>query len=139
MALLCFTGQNQIAPASAVVKLAGRCAGASPHRGRKRRAFSLPDLARRLQLAIPGGKDFGFAPSQFVGGGNVADRAVQAARVVVLDKFADDPPGLLQRQRATRTKALPLGALLPSFVLPVAFRVTGAVPHSGQSVDPEDL
>jgi len=54
---------------------------------------------------------------------NVADGAVQADVVVVLDILTCDPARILQRKRRLRTDALPLDGLVEALPFPIRLQV----------------
>ena len=58
------------------------------------------DFARGFELAVARGPDLVAATGEEVGRGDVADRAVQADRVVVLDEFRDERARLVEGARS---------------------------------------
>ena len=77
------------------------------------------------QLAVAGGEDFRVAAFELVLGGDVADGAVQADGVVMLDVIGDDPPGVVQGQGRQHADAIALEGLVPAFDFAVALGVIG--------------
>lgn len=57
--------------------------------------------------------------------GDVADGAVQAARVVVDDEDADDAAGIVQRQRRLAADGLGLEGLVEALLLAVGLGIVG--------------
>jgi hypothetical protein len=69
---------------------------------------NLPLLSLRLQLPIPTGVDLLLTPGEHVLWRDVANRAVQADVVVMLDVALHQTPRIVQRQRGSRPDALSL-------------------------------
>src|SRR5690606_4632870 len=99
-----------------------------------------PALASLLELAVALEPDLLLAPCELVRRRDVADRAVQADRVVVLDERADDLARLLEGRRRLGPDRGHLERPVPPLDLPVGLRVVrrGAdVGHARQA--DEDL
>ena len=67
-------------------------------RGPFGRTAGLTAVARLLELLVTGGKDLQLTPGQFVGGREVAQRAVKPDLVVVFHVEGHHPTGVLQRR-----------------------------------------
>jgi len=69
-------------------------------------------------------------------GGDIPESAVQPDGLVMLDVTFDQAAGILERERATGTKAFGFQGLLPAFDLAVRLRVEGRSPdvrHAGEA------
>ena len=76
-------------------------------------------VSGRRQLLVPFGQD-PFGPAfELVLGRQVIDPPVEPDLIVLPDKLADDPPGVLQRQRGSGANALDLQGLMPPFYLSI--------------------
>ena len=102
-------------------------------------AVLLPPFARLLQFAVAFGKDQGVPSVEFVLRRDVADGAVQADGVVVLDVAGDDPLGVLQGQGCLRPDAIALDGAMPAFDLAIALGVVGRSPHVRHAADPDEF
>lgn len=89
--------------------------------------FSL--FTGRLQFLITRRENLFVAALQFVFGGHESDLAVQAHLVVVRHELACDAPGVIERQRRSRSDAFGLERLVPALDLAVALRVMGRGPQ----------
>src|ERR1700730_3380535 len=97
---------------------------------------NLPLLSRRLQLPIPIGVDLPLTPGEHVLRRDVANRAVQADVVVMLDVALHQTPRIFQRQRRSRPDALSLERFVPAFDLSVRLRIVGRGPDVCHARDP---
>src|ERR1039457_2882985 len=76
---------------------------------------NLPLFSRGPQLSVPLGMDLLLPPCRHVVRRDVADGAVQADVVVMLDVALHQMPRIFQRQRRSRTNALALQQFVPAF------------------------
>src|ERR1700726_3243636 len=97
----------------------------APKRSRSLLPTNLPLFSRRLQLPIPLGVDLLLTPGEHVLRRDVANRAVQADVVVMLDVALHQTPRVFQRQRRSRPDALSLERFVPAFDLSVRLRMVG--------------
>src|SRR5678815_1120164 len=97
------------------------------------------DFARGFELAIARGTDLVAATGEEVGRGDVADRAVQADRVVVLDELGDECARLVEGARGTRSDRVGLDGLVVALQLPVRLRVVRRRPHVGHAGETDVL
>ena len=67
---------------------------------------NLPLFSRHLQLHIPLGVDLLLTPGEHVLRRDIANRAVQAGVVVIIDVALHQTPRIVQRQRRSRPDAL---------------------------------
>src|SRR5579864_9447314 len=96
-------------------------------------------LSRRLQFPVPIGVDFLLTPGEHVLRRNVANRAVQADVVVMLDIALHQTPCIVQRQRRSRPDALSLERFVPAFDFSVRLRIVGRSSDVGHARDPNEF
>ena len=104
---------------AAVLILHCRPTGSNPfHPSRRPMAAILPLFLRRLQLPIPLGLNLLLTPRQHFVRRDVADGAVRADGVVMLDVTLHQTPRIFQRQRPSRPDALSFERFVPTFDFP---------------------
>src|SRR3990172_8708610 len=91
--------------------------------GRETATLTFPPSGFELAIAL--GPDFLLAAFEHGLGRDVAQGAVQPDGVVMLDVTRDQAAGILERKRATRTKAFGFEGLMPAFDLAVRLRIEG--------------
>ena len=67
------------------------------------------------EFAVAGGEDLLFPSCEFVGGGDVADGAVEPDGVVVFDVVVDDPASVVEAERGLRSDAFGLECFVIAF------------------------
>ena len=75
------------------------CRGRLSYAGEVLLTFEFTSFAGGLQLLIAGGKDGGLAVGQAVRWSDIAQGAVEAGGVIVLDELADDAFGVGEGER----------------------------------------
>src|SRR5215211_2400658 len=86
-------------------------------------------LSSGLELGVTGGPDRGRPAGEDVGRGHVADRAVQADGVVVVDPAGDEGAGVVESGGLTGADRVGLDGLVPALDLAVGLRVVRRGPH----------
>ena len=86
-------------------------------------AFDFTLLAGVFQLLVALGKDVSMAAGETIGWGDVAQRAMEASLVVMVDEGACHSPGILQAQGRLRADGLLLERAMKAFDLAVALRI----------------
>src|SRR5436190_14301778 len=99
----------------------------------------LPLFSRHLQLPIPLGVDLRLTPGEHVLRRDVANRAVQADVVVMLDVALHQTPRIFQRQWRSRTDAFPFERFIPTLDFSVRLRIVGRSSDVGHARDPNEL
>src|SRR5262245_22409716 len=84
------------------------------HSSRSLLPTNLPLFSRLLQLPIPLGMDLLLTPGEHVLRRDVANRAVQAGVVVMLDVAFHQTPRIVQRRWRSRPDALSLERFVPT-------------------------
>ncbi len=92
-----------------------------------------------FELAIALRPDFLLPTFEHGLGSDVAQGAVQADGVVVLEVTADQAASILERKRAAGTKALGFERLMPAFDLAVGLRVERRSPDVGHAGEANEL
>ena len=98
-----------------------------------------PAFPSLLQFAVALGEDPLLTACQFVGRGDVADRAVEPLLVVVADILRDDPLSLAPIRERLEPDGLRLQAVVPALQLAVALRVERARAHVRHARQADEL
>ncbi len=88
-------------------------------------AFEFTSLAGCFQLLIASGKDGGVAAGEAVGRGDIAQGAVQARGIIMVDELADDALGVVDGERGFGADGLLFEGAVKAFEFAVALRVMG--------------
>src|SRR6476661_256827 len=96
-------------------------------------------LACSLELEVPLSPDRGSPAVEEIVRGDVADGAVQAHVVVVMDEAGDGGAGLLEVSRGGGPQSIALQRLVPTLDLAVGLRVVGRGAHVGHAGDADEL
>src|SRR4051794_13033764 len=106
------------------------------------RVFHLPGAAPCLgrgQLPLPLRPDRLLTTGQLVRGRDVADRAVEANRVVMSHELGNQAPSILQAQGGLDADALSFQGLEPPLHLPVALGIIWRCSDMSHSADADEL
>ena len=102
-------------------------------------ATNLPLFSRLLQLPIPLGMDLLLTPGEHVLRSDVADGAVQADVVVMLDVALHKTPRIVQRQWRSGPNALSFERFVPTLDFSVRLGIIGRCSDVGHARDPNEL
>ena len=111
----------------------------APNVSRSLLSANLPLFSRHLQLPIPLGVDLPLTPGEHVLRGDVANRAVQANIVVMLDVALHQTPRIVQRQWRSRPDALSLERFVPTFDFSVRLGILRRGSDVRHARDPNEL
>ena len=79
-----------------------------------------------LQFAVSFPEDHFVVSFEFIFRGDIADGAVKADSVIILDELADKTSGILKRERDFGSQALAFDGTMPTFQLAVALGINWA-------------
>src|SRR4051812_45375487 len=88
-------------------------------------SLKFTSFAGGFELLIAGLENGGVAAGEAVGGGDVAQRAVEAGGVIMIDELPDDALGVFEGQRSFGTDGLLLEGAMEALQLAVALRIVG--------------
>ena len=91
------------------------------------------------ELAVACGMDGGIVAEQAVVGGDVADGAVQADMVVMVDEIGDDAARLVEGERHLNADAIALEGFVPTFDLAVGLGIVRTGAHMGHAGNADEL
>src|SRR4051794_15837026 len=102
-------------------------------------SFGFPPLAGFFQLAVTGVENLLLPAFELILGREVAEGAVQADGIVVLDEACHDAAGVLQGQGRPGADTIFLENPVPAFNLAVALGVVGRGLHMGHAAQADEL
>ena len=98
-----------------------------------------PALASAFELLVALALNDVLAPGEDVGRRHVAEGAVQAHRIVVLDEPGDDPLGFLAGARGGRPHAVGFEGTVVALELAVGLRIKGGGAHMAQARQADEV